>query len=76
MTDMEMKHDIITEEDLIAFIAESMDEFEPEDAVEEDTSQECRYDYWEDRVTEDDIARENGFWVDDDGHWQELDEEW
>lgn len=73
---MDMKYGIITEADLIAFIAESMDEFEPEEAVEEDESRSDRYDCWEDRVTEDDIARENGFWVDEDGHWQELDEEW
>jgi len=30
------------------------------------------YDYREDYVSEDDIARENGFYVDDDGHWREL----
>ena len=34
-------------------------------------------DYEEEYVSEDDIARENGFWVDDDGHWRELpDEDW
>ena len=26
-------------------------------------------------VTEDDIARENGFWVDEDGNWQPLDDD-
>lgn len=30
------------------------------------------YDYREDYASEDDIARENGFYVDEDGHWREL----
>ena len=31
---------------------------------------------WRDEyVSEDDIARENGFWIDDDGHWQPLDDD-
>ena len=30
------------------------------------------YDPREDYVSEDDIARENGFYVDDGGHWREL----
>ena len=34
----------------------------------EDDDYDCRKDY----VSEDDIARENGFWVDEDGHWREL----
>ena len=66
---METNQEIVTEEDLIAFIAEHMDEFVPEEDREDG------YDYPEDHVTEDDIARENGFWVDEDGHWRELDEE-
>ena len=66
---MEMNQEIVTEEDLIAFIAGAKVEFVPEEAREEG------YDYPEDHVTEDDIARENGFWVDEDGHWRELDEE-
>jgi hypothetical protein len=38
---------------------------------------EDEYEYREEYVTEDDIARENGFWVDEDGHWRELpDEDW
>lgn len=30
--------------------------------------------YSEDHVTEDDIARENGFWIDDDGDWQDMED--
>jgi len=29
-------------------------------------------DYEEEYVSIDDIARGEGFWIDDDGHWQEL----
>ncbi len=36
------------------------------------STDEDEYDYREDYVSEDDIARENGFWVDEDGHWREL----
>ena len=72
---IESRH-IITEEDFIVFIAENMDEFEPE-APETENSATVGddSDYVEEYVSEDDIARENGFWVDEDGHWQELDED-
>ena len=33
-------------------------------------------DYPLEYVSEDDIARENGFYVDDDGHWRELPEDY
>lgn len=65
------------EEELKKLIAEGA-VFTDEDSVEAvcaerniDADDGCR----EDRVTEDDVARENGFWVDEDGHWRELDED-
>ena len=69
---MEMNKQIITEEDLIAFIAEGMEPIKPEEqaAIDEDEDG-----YTEEYVSEDEIARENGFWVDEDGHWRELDED-
>ncbi len=45
-----------------------------EEIMNVDDEEEDDYDYRQDYVSEDDIARENGFWVDDDGHWRELDE--
>ena len=35
-------------------------------------------DYREEYVSIDDIARGEGFWIDDDGHWRELpdDDDW
>lgn len=50
-----------------ACMPDSLEESPEEDGYEE-----------EDRTTEDDIARENGFWVDDDGDWQPLpdDDDW
>ena len=77
---MEMKYQPVTEEDLIAFVSESIDPFEPDppaaassasSGAEDDEDESWQYDY----VSEDDIARENGFWIDDDGHWQELDDD-
>ena len=77
---MEMKYQPGTEEELIAFISESMDPFEADppaapsnapSAAEDDEEERWQYEY----VSEDEIARENGFWVDEDGHWRELDEE-
>ena len=73
---MDMNKQIVTEEEFVAFIAENMGEFEPEEpeteAADDDEEDD---DYVEEYISEDDIARENGFWVDDDGHWRELDEE-
>ena len=53
-------------------VCEAVPSSMPDCVIEDDD-----YDYREEYVTEDDIARENGFWVDDDGHWRELpDEDW
>ena len=74
---MKLEKQIATDEELISFVAENMDEYEPDEpGTEADASPEDdEEDFYEDHVTEDDIARENGFWVDDDGHWRELDED-
>ena len=73
---MSMNRQIITDDDLIAFIAEGMEEYIP-DGLEAESAADTddEEDYVEEYVTEDDIARENGFWVDEDGHWQELDDD-
>ena len=77
---MEMKYQPVTEEELIAFISESMDPFEADppaaagnEAPEaEDDDDECwRYEY----VSEEEVARENGCWIDDDGHWVPIDDD-
>ncbi len=67
---MEKNNQKITEELILANMAAALEGFEPDPDVE------AAYDEMEeDYVTEDDIARENRFWVDDDGHWQELDDD-
>ena len=30
----------------------------------------------EEYISIEDIARENGFWIDDDGEWQDIEEDW
>ena len=79
---MEMKNQIVTEEDLIAFISEGIEPFKPEEPAETSASSWVKTDedvIWHpDLVTEEAIARENGCWVDEDGHWQpiEYDDNW
>ena len=59
---------IVTEDELTPELREELGIDENGDRIDDDDE----YDYREDYVTEDDIARENGFYVDEDGHWQEL----
>ncbi len=80
---MEMKYQPVTEEELDAIFSRSTG---PREAVppaatssmpseaedDEDEDEAWRYEY----VSEDDIARENGCWIDDDGHWQPIEDEY
>ncbi len=59
---------IVKEEDLTPEMREDIGIDENGNPIEED-------DYEEEYVSIDDIARSEGFWIDDDGHWRELDEE-
>ena len=59
---------IVTEDELTPELREELGIDENGDRIDDDDD----YDYLEEYVTEDDIARENGFYVDEDGHWQEL----
>ncbi len=59
---------IVKEEDLTPKMREEIGIDENGNPIEED-------DYEEEYVSIDDIARSEGFWIDDDGHWRELDEE-
>ena len=59
---------IVTEDELTPELREELGIDENGDRIDDDDD----YDYREEYVTEDDIARENGFYVDEDGHWQEL----
>ena len=77
---MEMKYQLTTEEDLIAFISDLIEPFRADppaaagnsvSEAEDDEDESWRYDY----VSEDYIARDNCFGVDEDGHWRELDDD-
>ncbi len=59
---------IVKEENLTPEMREDIGIDENGNRIEED-------DYVEEYVSIDDIARGEGFWIDDDGHWRELDEE-
>ena len=51
---------------------------DPADADIDEADEEDEDDWEEEYVSESEIARENGFWVDDDGHWREMedDDDW
>ena len=61
---------IVEEKDLTPELREELGIDENGNPIDDDD-----YDYRQDYVSEDEIARENGFYVDDDGHWRELDED-
>ena len=65
---------IVTEDELTPELREELGIDENGNRIDDDDD----YDYREEYISEDDIARENGFYVDDDGHWRELpdDDEW
>ena len=76
---MEMKYQPVTEDKIIAFISESMDPFEADSpAATQSTSPEIKddeddgllYEY----VSEEEVALENGCWIDDDGQWVPMDD--
>lgn len=78
---MEKKNQIVTEEDLIAFIAEDIEPPKPEKPAKTgSTSSWVKIDgeaVWHpDLVTEEAVARENGCWIDDDGHWIPMEDEY
>ena len=78
---MEMNKQIITEEDLIAFIAEDIGQFKPEEPAKTGSASSWVGDdedvIWHpDLVTEEAVARENGCWIDDDGHWIPMEDEY
>ena len=65
------------DDDLKKLIAEGA-VFVDEDSVEAVRAEmhiDADEDYKPEYITEEDVARENGFWVDEDGHWRELDED-
>ena len=63
---------IVTEDELTPELREELGIDENGNRIDDDEDYEPEY------VSIDDIARENGFWIDDDGHWQELpdDDDW
>ncbi len=60
---------IVKEEDLTPEMREDIGIDENGNWIDEEEE------YEEEYVSIDDIARGEGFWIDDDGHWRELDEE-
>lgn len=63
---------IVTEDELTPELREELGIDENGNRIDDDEDYEPEY------VSIDDIARENGFWIDDDGHWRELpdDDDW
>ena len=74
---MEKNHKVITEEMILADFAATLEGSVPgpEDSGDGSGEYASRQYVPEDYFTEDDIARENGCWVDEDGHWQPLPED-
>ena len=68
---MDMNKQIVTEEDLIAFIGEDIEPFKTEEQAA--VTDEDEKDYIPEYVSEEEVARENGCWIDDDGHWIPMD---
>ena len=76
---MENKYEPVSDEDIIALISESMDSVEEElpdldsgRSFEDDNNKSWRYEY----ISEEEVARENGCWIDDDGHWIPMEDEY
>lgn len=69
---MKNNSNIDTEEKLIAAISASIAGTQKEESQLSSNSD----DYEENFVTEEEIARGNGYWVDEDGDWQEPEEDW
>ena len=70
---MDMNKQIVTKEDLIAFITEGMEPYKPEEqAVIDENEDDCIEEY----ISEEAVARENGCWIDDDGHWIPMEDEY
>ena len=69
---MEKNHQVITEEMIFADFVSVPDGFVPgpEDSGDGSGEYVSRKYVPEEYFTEADIARENGCWIDDDGHWQ------
>ena len=64
-----------TEEEIKQILARQEANMEALQKVREEISSRAYANKSEEYFTEDDIARENGCWVDEDGHWQPLPED-